>query len=70
MDVLLWTCLETCSKVCNNGVAEMYLEAHISNKPGLIWAVINIVRSFMKMHDDQNDVAFLNQPENIKLKPR
>ncbi len=27
----------------DNSAAEMYLEAHISNKPGLIWAVVNIV---------------------------
>ncbi len=29
------TAVETCSKVHTNGVAEMYLEARISNEPGL-----------------------------------
>ncbi len=48
----------------------MYLEAHISNKPGLIWAVVNIVRSFMKMHDDQNDVAFLKPTWKYKVKAK
>ncbi len=27
---------EICSKLCNNGAAEMYLEARISNEPGLL----------------------------------